>query len=171
MIEYILLGFLMNKEMSGYDIKYFMSHSTAYFYDASFGSIYPALKRMLSRGWIEVRETIEGGKYKKTYFILEKGRLIFLKWLETPLMAGKGKEEHLIQVFFYEFLPKPRAIALIGDFIIKVEAIIKELEELETRIRDKADIYKLSTLLYGKEYYNFKAAWYRGFLSELMEKE
>ncbi|WP_236880832.1 PadR family transcriptional regulator [Clostridioides difficile] len=46
MLEYIILGFLMEKELSGYDLKQIMSESTSYFFDASFGSIYPALKRL-----------------------------------------------------------------------------------------------------------------------------
>jgi len=35
MTEYILLGFLMEKDMTGYDMKQHMSMSTSYFVDAS----------------------------------------------------------------------------------------------------------------------------------------
>ncbi|WP_088185748.1 PadR family transcriptional regulator [Desulfosporosinus sp. FKA] len=52
MTEYILLGFLMQNSMTGYDIKQHMSMSTSYFIDASFGSIYPALKRLEQKGFI-----------------------------------------------------------------------------------------------------------------------
>ncbi len=31
MLEYIILGFLMEKELSGYDLKQIMSESTSYF--------------------------------------------------------------------------------------------------------------------------------------------
>ncbi len=166
MIEYILLGFLKCREMSGYDIKFFMSVSTSHFYDASFGSIYPALKRMLDSGWIGVREGISEGKLKKTYFILEKGSDEFFKWLESPLPASRGKMEHLIKIFFYDFLPGQRASELIRGFIASTEEKIKELDELETRIAEKAGRFSFSTLLYGREYYKFTAEWYKKFLKE-----
>ena len=46
MLEYIILGFLMGCAASGYDLKQYMAESTSYFFDASYGSIYPALKRL-----------------------------------------------------------------------------------------------------------------------------
>ena len=46
MLEYIILGFLMGCAASGYDLKQYMAESTSYFFYASYGSIYPALKRL-----------------------------------------------------------------------------------------------------------------------------
>jgi DNA-binding PadR family transcriptional regulator len=164
MIEYILLGFLKKGEMSGYDIKFYMSNSTSHFYDASFGSIYPALKRMLGLGLIGVREGISEGRLKKTYFIREKGSAEFLKWLEAPVPGGRGKMEHLIKIFFYDFLPEQKASELIRGFIASTEEKIKELDELEARIAEKAGRFSISTLLFGKDYYKFTAEWYKKFL-------
>jgi DNA-binding PadR family transcriptional regulator len=44
MLEYIILGYLLIGEMSGYDLKRWMSYCTSNFFDASFGSIYPRSK-------------------------------------------------------------------------------------------------------------------------------
>ena len=74
MIEYILLGILTYGDMTGYDLKKFMAGSTANFYEASFGSIYPALKRMEQKGWVQVQEATVGGKVKKFYGLQELGR-------------------------------------------------------------------------------------------------
>jgi DNA-binding PadR family transcriptional regulator len=164
MIEYILLGFLKCGEMSGYDIKFFMSNSTSHFYDASFGSIYPALKRMLDLGWIGVREEISEGKLKKTYFILGKGDIEFMEWLESPITAGKGRMDHLIRVFFYDFLPAGKASSLINGYISDLKEKVRELDLLETRIKDRAGKFRYSTLLFGREYYKFTAEWYKKFL-------
>ncbi len=55
MLQFVILGFLMNCDMNGYAIKKKMSLSTVNFVDASFGSIYPALKRLHQHGYIIVR--------------------------------------------------------------------------------------------------------------------
>ncbi|HGM3220142.1 PadR family transcriptional regulator [Clostridioides difficile] len=52
----------MEKELSGYDLKQKMSTSTSYFFDASFGSIYLALKRLEEKDYICYREVIDGSK-------------------------------------------------------------------------------------------------------------
>lgn len=45
MLIYVILGFLCEKDMTGYEIKQKMTISTSNFIDASFGSIYPMLKK------------------------------------------------------------------------------------------------------------------------------
>jgi PadR family transcriptional regulator AphA len=51
-----LLGVLSLRPMSGYEIRQFMERSTSNFWSESFGQIYPALKRMLAEGLVEVQE-------------------------------------------------------------------------------------------------------------------
>jgi DNA-binding PadR family transcriptional regulator len=75
--EYILLGFLMERDMTGYDMKQHMSFSTSYFVDASFGSIYPSLKRLQQKRLVESNETVEKGKLKKPIPSTSTGRRNF----------------------------------------------------------------------------------------------
>lgn len=110
MLEYIILGFLMHGEMSGYDLKQKMLESTSNFFDTGNGTIYPALKRMESKGVISYREVADRGKYKKLYSITESGKSSFINWLEAPIEFSKIKPDHLIKIFFFKFLPKQKAI-------------------------------------------------------------
>ncbi len=50
-VDYIILGCLSIEPMSGYDIKRLISISTSLFYNASYGSIYPTLKKMEEADW------------------------------------------------------------------------------------------------------------------------
>ena len=77
MIEFIILGFLMTNNMTGYDIKQKMSISTSNFIDASFGSIYPTLKRLEQKKLICFEEIVENGKLKKVYCVTEQGKKEF----------------------------------------------------------------------------------------------
>ncbi len=166
MIDFIILGFLMKQKMSGYDIKQFMSISTSHFFDTSYGSIYPSLKSMEGKGWIESIEEVEGGKYRKIYSILEPGKKAFLEWLELPIEYCNGKGNQLIKIFFYRYLPRENAKALIRQFIDKVKSIKKDIEGLEPVISPLADEFQLSTHRYGKDFYQFLIGWYENFLKE-----
>ena len=86
MLEYIILGFLMGCAASGYDLKQYMAESTSYFFDASYGSIYPALKRLEEKKLILSEEKVTGGKFKKLYSITEEGRGVFLTWLSRCVL-------------------------------------------------------------------------------------
>jgi DNA-binding PadR family transcriptional regulator len=157
MLEFIILGFLMAREMSGYDLKHLMSASTSYFFDASFGSIYPALKRLKEKGLINSREIVQGSKYKKMYSINEDGKIAFMKWLKEPIVFAKAGQDHLVKIFFYELLPKNDAVANLQALIKEVELVLNQLRDQTNevaRIRDVNQIYfRYSTMVYGIQYY------------------
>lgn len=166
MLDYVILGFLMKTDLSGYDIKQFMGYSIANFYDASFGSIYPSLKRMEDRGLISPREVLEGGKYKKIYTIHESGRTEFLKWLEQPIELPRARHEHLIRIFFYGFLPQDKVKSLVFRFIQDIEAEMGHLRDIENRFKNHADLFEMATLRYGKDFYGFLLEWCKEFLKK-----
>ena len=49
----VILGMLGFEPMSGYEIKNFVDHSTRFFWAASYGQIYPELRRLAEAGLIE----------------------------------------------------------------------------------------------------------------------
>ena len=153
--------------MSGYDLKQAMLKSTSNFFDASFGSIYPALKRLEAKGMINARETVDAGKYKKLYAITNTGKPHFLEWLEQPIEFSGTKLDHLVKVFFLGFLPKEKAVALLENFIGKVDPVLSKLKEFQPKAKSKADIFQFSTLLYGIEYYQFIIDWSRDLIQQL----
>lgn len=173
MLEFIILGFLMTREMSGYDLKHLMSVSTSYFFDASFGSIYPALKRLEEKGLINSREIVEGSKYKKLYSINGDGKKAFMKWLKEPIVFAKTRQNHLVKIFFYELLPKNDAVANLKALIKEVEIVLNQLrnqtEEVAKR-RNGNQIFKHSTMIYGIQYSQFIIDWCNSLIKEIEAK-
>ncbi len=170
MLEYIILGFLQHKDMSGYDIKRHMGQSIAYFYDASFGSIYPMLKKMQSEGTVTMTETAEGGKIRKEYAITEAGRVAFHQWLRQPITLNRARHDHLVRIFFYRWLPREQAVSLIEGFIRTVRGEIRELTALQACVQD-AGVFEAATLDYGLQYYHFTMSWCEEFLRRLNRTE
>lgn len=166
MLEFIMLGFLMYREMSGYDLKQCMLKSTSNFFDASFGSIYPALKKMESRGDVVAREVVDGGKFKKLYSISEQGKETFMEWLEQPISFSRTKQDHLVHVLFFNFLSQEKRIRQLQLLIEQAETVLTGLALQEEEIRSKAGTYGYATLQYGLSYYQFVINWCRSLLLE-----
>ena len=164
MIDYIILGFLLEKEMTGYDIRQKITLSTANFYDASFGSIYPALKRLEANNIIASKKSIKNGKLKNIYHILDPGRQTFLNWVKEPLRLHKSRNEYLLKIFFYRYLSKEEVLIRITQFIKLLLEQKSNLTKIETLVTSKADFFQLSTLRYGLDSYQFLIDWLNQYL-------
>ncbi len=51
----VILGMLAQGQRTGYDIKQFVDKSTRHFWAASYGQIYPELKRLEDQGLVQSR--------------------------------------------------------------------------------------------------------------------
>ena len=54
-VKFPILGFLMEAEATGYDLKQRFQDPVGFFYRVSDGSIYPALKKLASDGLVKLR--------------------------------------------------------------------------------------------------------------------
>lgn len=99
-----ILGMLMNKSLSGYDIKQSFEQLFSYFFDASFGTIYPTLKKLEGEGKI-TKETVpqEGKPNKHLYSITDKGREEFANYLHSPLERDVLRSDMLMRLYFGNF--------------------------------------------------------------------
>ncbi|MFH1073762.1 MAG: PadR family transcriptional regulator [Candidatus Firestonebacteria bacterium] len=167
MINYIILGFLIKKDMTGYEIKQAINMSIAFFYNASFGSIYPALGRLKKLNFISSKNTVSKGKHKITYSINQKGKEYFNKWVETPFDDYKFGFLHLVKVFFMNNTNKEKAVKLLEDIVLKLEKYLKDLKKIEPQVNKIADFCQGSTLEYGIYYYKFTIKWYKNLISSL----
>jgi DNA-binding PadR family transcriptional regulator len=160
-IDYTILGFLMYGPKSGYDIKRCMAVSTAHFYPASFGSIYPSLERMERDKLVRAKREDESGRLRRVYEILPSGRAAFLEWLASPLDIAKGPSLLLARIFFLGCLSPPEARQVVEDFkeaaARRKAWVAKATEDLP----QKPDFFQASTQRFGLEYYAFLESWLR----------
>lgn len=165
MLEYVIEGLLMQNDMSGYDMK--QNIDSVKYFNASYGSIYPTLKKMETEGLITSKEIVEGGKYKKIYSINDEGREKFLEWLQKPIDIIRSDNEHLVKMSFYKYLPKEKLKDLIPELIINVSAMIRRLEVFKAKLEKDMDEFQIWTVIFGIDYYRFLKKWYQRFLEEL----
>jgi DNA-binding PadR family transcriptional regulator len=89
-LEHAILGMLSGSPRSGYDVRQvFLTHLR--YYSDSPGTIYPALRRLEARGWIEpAAPSPADGKNsnRRPFTLTAAGRQELISWLEQPVAEG-----------------------------------------------------------------------------------
>jgi DNA-binding PadR family transcriptional regulator len=99
-VKFPILGFLMESEMTGYDLKRKFQDPVGYFYRASDGSLYPALKKLAHEGLVTMRMERQGRRTRKVYAITPRGRERFLAMLREPAQPLYIFDEAQVKVYF-----------------------------------------------------------------------
>ena len=149
-VQSIILGFLMQQSMTGYDLKKAFSMSFSFFSGLSYGSIYPALKKMEKLGLISMKVEIQdGAPNRKIYTITEAGRKSFLESLQTPLVPERHKSSFLMKLFFFAYLtPEQRRTITVGH-MNSAGQMRSLLESLRPEIEARADKFQLLCFEFG----------------------
>ncbi len=113
---------LLFKAMTVYEIRNYIIKNLTTVCSNSLGSIQTAIKKMFSKGFIEVNEYVENGLNKKKYSITDKGLVEYKKWVGTPINLSKMTNMEESKLFFLGVAPKEKRIA----FLV---ALNKDLEE------------------------------------------
>ena len=106
----VILGFLRVRPMTGYRLRRNIDLSVGQFWTASFGGLYPALRRLAAEGLIKRVPKSEA----KTYDITEKGRDAFRRWLSGSSGGVTIKDEFFLRLFFATDDELPALLAAIG---------------------------------------------------------
>lgn len=153
MLEHMILGIVCRCDATGYDIKKIIETKICMFYKPSFGSLYPALKRLVDKKFLTTYEIMQGARKKVGYRITEAGKENFMEWLSEPLDMEAGNDKNLVKIYFYDVLPEDIRSERIAQYESDCVKYLNHLEELEqelmTQIDIEKDYYKMSTLFYG----------------------
>ncbi len=119
-VRTLCLGLLTFGDSSGYEIrKSFSEGPLQHFFEASYGSIYPALNKLTEEGLVTCTELAQANRPdKKVYSITPAGRLAFVDALAGPVTKDKLRSEFMATIMFSNLL-EPRQIAAMIDQRIK----------------------------------------------------
>ena len=99
-IKFPVLGFLMDAELTGYDLKRRFQESVGFFYRVSDGSLYPALKKLARDKMVTMRTERNGKRARKVYSITPLGREHFRKMLAEPSPPVFVHDEAQVKIYF-----------------------------------------------------------------------
>ena len=98
---YVVLGMVRLGKRTGYEIKQMVDKSTRFFWAASYGQIYPELKRLEEAGLIRGEAEPQGGRQRRAYELTPEGEKALDDWVATPdVSISESRDLALLKLFF-----------------------------------------------------------------------
>jgi DNA-binding PadR family transcriptional regulator len=105
----VILGMIATGKQTGYDIKQLVDRSTRHFWSASYGQIYPELRRLEEHGLIEGRHEPAGGRARTVYTLTPAGSQALREWLGSDAeLTYELRDEGMLKLFFSDLAPELR---------------------------------------------------------------
>ena len=146
-MDKLILGLLMIKHFTVYEIRQVMRQNFSSMCSDSLGSIQAALKKLSQQGAVTYSEYVEKGKMKKESAITASGRILFLEWLKTPIDMSKNKNMDLGKFLFMGYLPKKEQLQMLDLTIEGLEVEVQEFEAVKDAIRFTEEQEKVKAYL------------------------
>lgn len=147
-VEKIILGLLMMRGMTIYEIKGVINTKLESMCSSSSGSIHSAIRKLMEKEAIACQE--EGNL--KVYFITKVGREIFEQWIHEPMIVDKKRDIELSKLFFIGLANPSRREDLMKSYIINLKKQLEKLEQLQSAniVGDKELEEETNTLFNGR---------------------
>ena len=156
----VILGLLALGPRTGYDVKRVTDFSTRFFWRASYGQIYPELRRLEAAELVRATEIPHGARRRRVYELTARGRRAVEEWLEAPQELFEYRDEGLLKLFFGELVPETQLLELVrrrrawyelsADHFREIADMLGELEGPSAEV-----------LRYGIELMDWNVAWWR----------
>lgn len=161
--NYVILGLLSHTTMTGYEIKKRLETTMRFFWNASYGSIYPTLQELEEEGKISSVKSNENGRDKITYMITDTGRTDLQEWLKKGDLKDELRYETLVKLFFGSEVGADATIEHIQEFENKfrkdlplLQGAVAQLKQLDD---EDAHKYYMLTAKFGVKVYEAYLEW------------
>jgi PadR family transcriptional regulator AphA len=165
----VVLGLLSLGPRSGYDIKTVVDRSTRYFWAASYGQIYPELRRLEDEGLIQGEDAPRGERGRRVYKLTKAGKDALVEWLLGPTVTIEYRDESLLRLFFADALPHEVALQLLEGRKRGHEEYLETLRAIDARPGEDPPFVDL-VLRWGIAFNEWGAQWCEEQLKRLSKK-
>jgi DNA-binding PadR family transcriptional regulator len=132
----VILGLIAFGKRTGYDIKTFVDKTTRYFWAASYGQIYPELKRLEDRGLVRGRPEPSGGRARTVYELTDAGEAALEHWLGSDdEQLYELRDEGMLKLFLSDSLPEQR-IDIVRAMRRREERALAHLRAIEPHAKE-----------------------------------
>ena len=130
--SYVVLGMLRLGRRTGYDIKQIVDRSVRFFWAASYGQIYPELKKLEDAGLVRSEADPQGGRQRRAYELTTSGEQALEEWLRaSDVTATEMRDQALLKLFFADAVGPDDAAALARSASERHAEVVAALEEVE----------------------------------------
>jgi DNA-binding PadR family transcriptional regulator len=168
---FVILGFVRKEPRSGYEIKALVDNSTRFFWAASYGQIYPELKKLSAAGLIIGADTPTGGRKRTVYEITADGEEELRGWLRQRPRTFEMRDEGLLKLFFADALPREEALEILREMRTQRREINERLRAIkDLKLKgDAEDSLPLIVLEGGLEFTEWFADWCERMEARILE--
>ncbi len=132
----VLLGLLTIAPMSGYDLGQTIRESVGFFWNESYGQIYPNLKALAAEGLVTSKTERQKGKPDRhIYSITKAGRERLTAWLAVEPQPEVPRNELLLKLFFGAQVPTKILIGYVGQMVETERALLQKFTEAGDAVR------------------------------------
>lgn len=173
-MEYVILGFLMLRSVTQYEVLQALQQKVSPFYSASLGSIQAALKKLQSSGYITMKKEVVGGRKRNLYTITSLGKDAFKAWMHDDMTESRFESEVSTKLFFMGTLPYQEQLDVIARIIGFLESLVFEMNHAKLLFQEKSYdkafeevvSYQFKTLDLGVHHYQSTLAWFEKLFEE-----
>jgi DNA-binding PadR family transcriptional regulator len=131
-VKTVCLGILSLGDATGYDLKKRFESTFGHFFQAGYGSIYPALAQLADTDLVSCCEVFDEGKpAKKVYRITEAGTRELVKTLGSTTPTHKIRSEFLAVMYFAELVDPRQLERIIDHRVSEMNDVLALLDQLK----------------------------------------
>lgn len=175
----VIVGMLAAKPRSGYEIKQLVDSSARFFWAASYGQIYPELKKLEKEGLIAGDDSSTGGRQRTTFHLTAEGKRAAREWMAQPQEVLEARDEGLLKLFFAGAIEPKRAAEIARERAAASRAKAEQLRFIQEQVDNagkpegpevQPDAGSLMVLRYGIDASEWTAEWFERAALELEQK-
>lgn len=165
MIEMAVLGLLKDKSMHGYELKKELTTQLGQFWQISYGSLYPTIRRLEKAGAVERVFPKEDVKRRKNiYRITDAGEEVFQKALAEH--SGVDDAKFSMKLAFFRYMKSSQRVELLER---RRAYLTEKLADMRSRLRDyreRIDAYTIRLMEHGVDTTTADIEWIDSLLAE-----
>ena len=160
----VILGMLKLGVRTGYDIKKAIDLSTRFFWGASYGQIYPELKRLTAAGLVRASSQPRGRVKRTEYSLTQAGERALRDWLTATDSIYELRDEGLLRLFFGDIVSPEDVLENLRARRETFELVLAQFREIEKAARTgfahESQLYPYLALQYGIGMLEWTRDWY-----------
>jgi len=171
-LELAVLGLLHESPMHGYELRKRLNSVLGTFRALSYGTLYPALKALLARGWIREAGTgagppLSGRRARIVYELTAEGKERFQALVRHPGPAAWEDESFDVHFAFFARTDAATRLQILEGRRSRLQERTEGVRQSMARTREKLDSYTLELQRHGLESVEREVRW----LTELIDTE
>jgi DNA-binding PadR family transcriptional regulator len=171
-LELAILGLLHDSPLHGYELRKRLNAVLGVLRPLSYGTLYPALKALLDRGWIRettplVGAALAGKRAKIVYELTAEGKEHFQSLVSQAGPDAWEDENFDVRFAFFARTDRSTRLRILEGRRMRLQERVEGARQSMVRSRERIDSYTLALQQHGLESVEREVRW----LSELIDTE